>query len=32
MKLIETDNGLALKFTCQSCDRKLEILAEPGVI
>jgi len=29
MKLIETDDGLILKFSCQSCARSLEILAEP---
>ena len=29
MKLIETDNGLAVKFACQKCGQSLELLAEP---
>ena len=31
MKLIETENGPAVKFVCQSCDRKLEVLAQTSV-
>lgn len=28
MKLIETENGLSLKFSCQKCKRSLELKAE----
>ena len=31
MKLIETENGPAVKFVCQKCDRKLEVLAQMSV-
>ncbi|MCM8531995.1 MAG: PSD1 and planctomycete cytochrome C domain-containing protein [Lentisphaeraceae bacterium] len=29
MKLIDTDNGLAIKFACQNCNQSLEIQARP---
>ena len=29
MQLIEKDSGLALKFSCQSCDQLIELLVEP---
>ena len=31
MQLIETDNGLALKFACQNCAQSIELLVEPCV-
>ena len=31
MKLIEKEDGLALKFSCQSCDQSIELKVEPRI-